>query len=43
MTPRFNLTLGLRYEYNTPATDPFDRMSIYDPSTARIIRVGTQG
>jgi hypothetical protein len=43
LTPRFNLTLGLRYEYNTPATDPYDRMSIYDPATAQILRVGTQG
>ncbi len=43
LTPRFNVTLGLRYEYNTPATDPYDRMAVYDLATGRIARVGTEG
>ncbi|HUQ95718.1 MAG TPA: TonB-dependent receptor [Bryobacteraceae bacterium] len=43
LTARLNVTLGLRYEYNTPATDPYDRMAVYQPSTGRIIRVGTEG
>src|SRR2546422_3905738 len=30
--PNLTLTLGLRYEYNTPAVDPQDRASIYDRS-----------
>jgi hypothetical protein len=42
---RSNLTLmlGVRYEYNTPAVDPRDRATIYDPSTHSIVPVGTQG
>jgi len=43
LTRSFNLTLGLRYEYNTPATDPFDRMAVMQPDTGRIVRVGTNG
>ena len=41
--PSFTLTLGLRYEYNTPAVDPHNRASIYDPYTHSIIAVGTNG
>ncbi|MEO7650590.1 MAG: TonB-dependent receptor, partial [Bryobacteraceae bacterium] len=42
---RRNLTLnlGLRYEYQTPFTDPSDRMSILDLKTLRIVNVGTGG
>lgn len=40
-----NLTLifGLRYEYNTPAVDAFDRANIYDPATHSIVPVGKNG
>ncbi|MFZ0750737.1 MAG: carboxypeptidase regulatory-like domain-containing protein, partial [Pyrinomonadaceae bacterium] len=40
-----NLTLigGLRYEYNTPPVDAFDRASIYDPATRTLVPVGTAG
>jgi Carboxypeptidase regulatory-like domain/TonB dependent receptor len=41
--PSFTLTLGLRYEYNTPAVDPHNRASIYDPYTHAIVAVGTNG
>ncbi len=34
------LNLGVRYEYNTPATDPEDRMTTLDPKTGTIVRVG---
>src|SRR5439155_21746082 len=42
---RRNLTLnlGLRYELQTPPTDPSDRMSIFDPATGRVVNVGTNG
>ena len=40
-----NLTLigGLRYEYNSPPVDAFDRANIYDPATRSLVRVGTGG
>src|SRR5215831_9132531 len=41
--PSLTLTLGLRYEYNTPAVDPRDRATIYDPATQSIVPVGKNG
>lgn len=41
--PNLTLTLGVRYEYNTPAVDPQDRASIYDPATQSIVPVGKNG
>ena len=40
-----NLTLnfGLRYEYNTPVTDPADRMSAFDLSSFTLTQVGRNG
>ena len=35
--------IGLRYEYNTPAHDAFDRAYIYDPISVASVRVGTNG
>lgn len=43
MRPSLTLTLGLRYEYNTPAVDPQNRASIYDPATRSIVQVGKSG
>lgn len=43
ITSKLNFTFGLRYEYNTPATDPYNRMSVYDLATGRIVRVGSEG
>jgi len=42
---RRNLTLnaGLRYEYNTPPVDAFDRANIYDVATHTLVKVGTNG
>jgi len=40
---RSNLTLelGLRYDWNMTPTERYDRFIIFDPSTASLIRVGT--
>ena len=43
ITRRLTLNLGLRYEYDTPAVDPANRMSILDLATSQIVRVGTAG
>jgi hypothetical protein len=39
---RSNLTLnfGLRYEYNSPAVDRYDRATLYDQSTHTLVPVG---
>jgi len=42
-TRRLTVNAGLRWEYFTPATDRFDRMSAFDPATLTLARVGTQG
>lgn len=41
--PDFTLSLGLRYEYNTPPFDAEDRANIYDPVKKALARVGTAG
>jgi hypothetical protein len=43
ITPHLSLSFGLRYEYNTPPVDPEDRMYIFNPATAKLSRVGTDG
>jgi hypothetical protein len=43
ITPRFTLSAGLRYEYNSPPVDAEDRANIYDPATRSLIPVGTNG
>jgi hypothetical protein len=37
------LNLGLRYEYDSPATDPTNRMSTFDFQTGTTVQVGTNG
>jgi hypothetical protein len=37
------LSLGLRYEYNSPPVDTEDRANIYDPVTRSLVQVGTNG
>ena len=43
IAPRLTLTLGLRYEYNAPPTDPEDRMYALNLSTMSLDRTGTNG
>jgi hypothetical protein len=40
---RLTLSLGLRYEYISPAVDADDRANLYDPATQSLVQVGTQG
>ena len=40
---KLTLNLGLRYEYNTPPTDPTNRMSALNLATGQISQVGTNG
>jgi hypothetical protein len=41
--PNLTLSLGLRYEFNSPPVDTEDRANIYDPATRSLVRVGTNG
>jgi hypothetical protein len=43
VTPSLTINLGLRYEYNSPAVDAFDRANVYDAATGSLVRVGTNG
>ena len=43
ITPRLTLSAGLRYEYNSPPVDADDRANLYDPTTGRLVQVGTNG
>ena len=39
----FTLLMGMRYEYNSPPVDQFDRANIYDAETGSLVGVGTNG
>ena len=41
VTRNLTVNLGLRYEYDSPATDPTNRMATFDFQTAQTVRVGT--
>lgn len=41
LRPNLTLELGLRYEWNMTPTERYDRFIVFDPSTASLIRVGT--
>ena len=41
LTPHLTLIAGMRYEYNSPAVDAFDRANLYDISTGGLVPVGT--
>ena len=41
--PNLTLIAGLRYEFNTPPVDAFDRANIYDPVTRTLVPVGPGG
>ena len=41
--PDLTLTLGLRYEYNSPAVDAQNHANLYDQATQALVPVGTDG
>jgi hypothetical protein len=41
--PNLTLTLGLRYEYNSPAADAANRANVYNPATGTLVPVGQNG
>jgi Carboxypeptidase regulatory-like domain/TonB dependent receptor-like, beta-barrel len=41
--PNLTLSMGVRYEYNTPAVDAQDRANVYDPATQALVAVGKNG
>jgi hypothetical protein len=43
VTRNLTLNLGLRYEYDSPATDPTNRMATFDFQTGQTVQVGTHG
>lgn len=43
LSRRLTVNLGLRYEYNSPAVDPLNRMAVLDFATGRLARVGEGG
>jgi hypothetical protein len=43
ITPRFVLTAGVRYEFNSPPVDVRDRANVYDPASGALVPVGTGG
>ena len=41
--PNLTLSAGLRYEFNSPPVDEFDRANLFDPSSRKLVAVGTNG
>jgi len=41
--PDLTLTLGLRYEYNSPAVDAANRADVYNPATGSLVQLGQSG
>jgi hypothetical protein len=41
--PDLTLSAGVRYEYISPAVDPADRATVYDPVRGDLVQVGTHG
>ncbi len=39
----WSVSAGVRYEFNTPPVDRYDRANVYDASTERLVQVGTNG
>lgn len=39
--PNLTLELGLRYDWNMTPTERFNRFVVFDPATARLVRVGS--
>jgi len=43
LASRLTLSSGVRYEYNAPPSDRFDRANTYDPARGRLVAVGRDG
>ena len=43
LRPNLTVTLGLRYEYNSPAKDAANRANLYNPATGSLVPVGQNG
>ncbi|MEZ5353846.1 MAG: carboxypeptidase regulatory-like domain-containing protein [Bryobacteraceae bacterium] len=43
VTPRLTVNLGLRYEYNSPPVDRFDRANVFDTARGSLVPVGQDG
>jgi hypothetical protein len=43
LRPDLTLLFGVRYEYNAPPVDRFDRANVYDPAGRSLVAVGTGG
>jgi hypothetical protein len=43
VTPWLTLNLGLRYEYFSPISEAFDRLSNFDPVAAKVVIAGQDG
>ncbi len=41
--PSLTLLFGLRYEYNSPPVDRFDRASFFDAATGSLVQAGARG
>lgn len=41
--PNLTLSAGLRYEYNSPPVDEFDRANLFDAASQSLVAVGTNG
>jgi len=41
--PNLSISLGLRYEYNSPAVDATDRANVFDPAQGKLVPVGKNG
>ena len=43
VTPNLTLTLGVRWEYDGPFTEKYDRLANFDPSTGQLVVAGKNG
>lgn len=43
LRPDVTLLFGVRYEYNTPPVDRYDRANVYDTASQSLVAVGTGG
>jgi hypothetical protein len=43
LRPDLTLSAGVRYEYNSPPVDKYDRANVYNSATGQLVQVGTGG